>query len=132
MTSEQLAILNSLVTYAAENIPGGLSVDEREVAQIVGKWALKGTMEVPLPKQYRPIFAGKTAQDEKVIIYIREGTREHHIQRPDGTFMAMSPGAEVESWRDPFTEIVSVIVRSPEWTGQASGTRHDLLEAEMR
>jgi hypothetical protein len=39
LTSQQLAILNSLVTFAAENIPGGLSEDEREVAKIVG-WAL--------------------------------------------------------------------------------------------
>lgn len=40
MTPEQLAILNSLVTYAAENIPGGLVEDEREVARIVGAAAL--------------------------------------------------------------------------------------------
>lgn len=42
MTPRQLAILNSLVTFAAENIPGGLAVDEREIAQIVGRWALEG------------------------------------------------------------------------------------------
>lgn len=40
MTPQQLAILNSLVTYAAENIPGGLAEDEREVARIVGAAAL--------------------------------------------------------------------------------------------
>lgn len=45
MTPQQLAILNSLVTYTAEHIPYGLSVDEREVAQIVGKWALQGRIE---------------------------------------------------------------------------------------
>lgn len=38
MTSQQKAILNALVTFAAENVPGGLSDDEREVAQIVGAW----------------------------------------------------------------------------------------------
>lgn len=43
MTSEQIATLNSLVTYAAENVPGGLSDDEREVAQMVGRWALYGS-----------------------------------------------------------------------------------------
>lgn len=42
MTPQQLAILNSLVTFAAEHIPGGLSLDERPVAQIVGQWALEG------------------------------------------------------------------------------------------
>src|SRR3954469_12232866 len=41
MTTKQLAILNALVTFAAENVPGGLSEDEREVAQIVGRWTLQ-------------------------------------------------------------------------------------------
>lgn len=45
MTTKQLAILNALVTFAAENVPGGLSADEREVAQIVGKAALIGAGE---------------------------------------------------------------------------------------
>lgn len=40
MTPEQLGILNALVTFAAENIPGGLSEDEREVARIVGYAAM--------------------------------------------------------------------------------------------
>jgi hypothetical protein len=40
MTAEQLGILNSLVTFAAEHIPGGLSKEEREVAQLVGSQAL--------------------------------------------------------------------------------------------
>lgn len=44
MNKEQLAILNSLVTYAAEHVPGGLSDEEREVAQIVGRWALPGNV----------------------------------------------------------------------------------------
>jgi hypothetical protein len=42
MTTQQLSILNSLVTFAAEHMPGGLSEDEREVAQIVGNWVLIG------------------------------------------------------------------------------------------
>lgn len=40
MDAKQVAILNSLVTFAAEHIQGGLSEDEREVAQMVGRWAL--------------------------------------------------------------------------------------------
>ena len=43
MTPQQLAILNALVTYAAENIPGGISDEEREVAKIVGSWPLPGS-----------------------------------------------------------------------------------------
>lgn len=42
MTPKQLAILNALVTYTAENVPGGLHDDERAVARVVGRWALQG------------------------------------------------------------------------------------------
>lgn len=38
-TPRQIAILNSLVTFAAEHIPGGLSDDEQEVARIIGLMA---------------------------------------------------------------------------------------------
>jgi hypothetical protein len=43
MNAKQLGILNALVTFAAENIPGGLGEDELEVAKIVGGWALLGS-----------------------------------------------------------------------------------------
>ena len=56
MTSQQLSILNALVTYAAENVPGGLSEDEREVAKIVGVAALVGrdpmTTELTSPRSH--------------------------------------------------------------------------------
>lgn len=45
MTAEELSILNALVTFAAENIPGGLSDDERAVAKVVGRWAIKGHID---------------------------------------------------------------------------------------
>lgn len=45
MDEKQLNILNAMVTYAAENIPGGLTQDELEVAQIVGRWAFHGKQD---------------------------------------------------------------------------------------
>jgi hypothetical protein len=45
MTTQEIVILNSLVTYAAENIPGGLNEQEQAVALIVGQWA---TQRVPV------------------------------------------------------------------------------------
>jgi hypothetical protein len=42
MTSKELKTLNSLVVFAAENIPGGLKSDEQEVARIVAVWAIDG------------------------------------------------------------------------------------------
>lgn len=41
LEDEELAILNSLVTYAAENVPGGLKAREQNVAQIVGRETLR-------------------------------------------------------------------------------------------
>lgn len=41
LSPQQLRTLNALVTYAAENIPGGLVQPEREVAQIIGNWVLE-------------------------------------------------------------------------------------------
>lgn len=45
MHTKDFAILNSLVTYAAENVPGGLTPEEKRVAEVVGRAALK---EAPL------------------------------------------------------------------------------------
>lgn len=57
MNSQQLAILNSLVTYAAENIPGGLAEDEREVAKIVGAAALMGKVTATREYNYKVLNA---------------------------------------------------------------------------
>lgn len=42
MTQRDLIVLNSLVNFAAENIPGGLKADEREVAFAVWCWVADG------------------------------------------------------------------------------------------
>lgn len=42
MNQQDLSTLNSLVTYAAENIPGGLNTDEQAIARIVGIWTIDG------------------------------------------------------------------------------------------
>lgn len=42
MTQRDLATLNAMVTFAAENIPGGLNSDEQAIAKIVGIWAIDG------------------------------------------------------------------------------------------
>lgn len=57
MTPKQLAILNALVTFAAENIQDGLSDDEREVAQIVGDWVISRTSRTP---SYNYVDASRT------------------------------------------------------------------------
>lgn len=42
MNQKDLGTLNSLVVYAAENIPGGLNTDEQTIARIVAIWAVDG------------------------------------------------------------------------------------------
>lgn len=59
MDSRQINILNSLVTYAEEHIPGGLSDDERAVAQIVGGWALTGAQRTHNYKVINPTSYGQ-------------------------------------------------------------------------
>jgi hypothetical protein len=46
MTAKQLSILNALVTYTIENVPGGPREEEKEVAEIVGNWAIKGKIDL--------------------------------------------------------------------------------------
>jgi hypothetical protein len=43
MNQRQLSVLNAMVTFMVENVPGGPSGEESEVAQIVGSWVLHGT-----------------------------------------------------------------------------------------
>jgi hypothetical protein len=42
VTPEQIAILNTLVTFAAERVAGGLNEAEREVVELVKFWAVAG------------------------------------------------------------------------------------------
>lgn len=58
MTTKQLGHLNALVTFAAENIPGGLSKDEQQVAKIVGEATLLGDPRM-LSLRYRFVYKFK-------------------------------------------------------------------------
>lgn len=67
MTAKQLAILNSLITFAAENIPGGLKEDEREVAQIVGAALLEPTLKPAKEYDYRFVNASIGGGMEEIV-----------------------------------------------------------------
>jgi hypothetical protein len=72
MTSREVTILNSLVTFAAENMPGELDPVESEVAKIVGTWALDG---IPV-RQVCPYCGEIAPHDEGRRPWLR-----WHIQR---------------------------------------------------
>lgn len=84
-------------------------------------------------KVYRPVFAGKTPEDEDIVVYVHIYREEElHILRPDGELWALSPGSEVEMTFSVLTGFLSIKIESPEWTGTAKGNRIDLLKAEFR
>lgn len=142
MTSKQLVILNSLVTFAAENVPGGLSPEEREVARIVGAAALLSGFEVPedvaeqptevLRKvdqvRYRAIFSGKDKDGKTLVVY--KGIRDSspfYIRYDGGGLWALAPGSEVHRWTN-LDGKHHIRIDSPEWRGEASGSHMELIE----
>lgn len=136
MTSKQLAILNGLVTYAAENVPGGLSPDEQEVARIVGAAALLSGFEAPseeqptrvLPPQghLKVVFAGKTRDQHKLFLYQSLINDAFYIRYDGSGLWALDSDAQVEIWEEPdYTHHLRI--RSRQWSGHAVGTRLDLI-----
>lgn len=84
-------------------------------------------------KVLRPVFAGQTQEGEKITLYQHIDTPEElHLLRPDGEMWVLSPGSEVKTWVERDMEVMVVEIESPEWTGQARGSRWDLLSADAR
>jgi hypothetical protein len=81
-------------------------------------------------KKYSPVFAGRTTAGETVVLYKTVGAEgELHILRPDGELWALSPGSEIEMGFDIINSAFQLSVKSPEWTGKATATKKDLLDA---
>lgn len=101
-----------------------------------------------MPSARKVFFAGKTPEDEEIILYVDEPNEkdfvltrpskrlpprpEYFIKRPDGETWAISPGSTMVTWEDTdwFGTIYCIRIESPEWTGTAKGTRKDLIRAE--
>lgn len=74
MNAQQLSVLNALVTYSAENIPNGLRDDEREVAKLVGRWAIRGVIDGPrLTVKLQSVRVSDHEADEQAWSVILEG-----------------------------------------------------------
>lgn len=79
-----------------------------------------------------PVFSGKTAEDERVVLYKdRESMIDKfHIKRPDGEVWALSHGSELVWYVDRVTEVHYLTLVSPEWSGSAKGTWVEVIEEE--
>lgn len=78
---------------------------------------------------YRPVFVGYTQAGEKVVIYT-DWNDTLHIKFEGGELRAIGPQAEYCTSRDTTTSIFRLSLRSPQWTGDAVGTRKDLIAEE--
>lgn len=81
--------------------------------------------------QYVPVFAGKSVDDKKIVIYRDvDHPQELHIRIDDGELRVLSPGSEITSSFDNLNDTTIIHVVSLEWTGDAVGTKRDTIEEE--
>lgn len=98
-----------------------------------------------MPDTRKVVFAGKTDAGEEIVLYVEEpnekdfvlsrvrdrlpARREFYLKLPNGTLWALS-NAKITAWEDEDLIATHVKIESLEWTGTATGTRADLLNAE--
>lgn len=88
---------------------------------------------VRLLKDLRPVFTGRTAEKEEITLYQHiDRPEEIHILRPDGELWAIEPGGEIATWMDPTRDEMRVDVNSKVWSGVATGSRWELMQANAR
>lgn len=91
------------------------------------------TKPSPSVKDLRPIFTGETKEGEEITLYQHANRPEEiHILLPNDELWALGPGSEVSTLMDPVRNEMRVDIVSPQWTGQATGNRWDLLRADDR
>lgn len=103
-----------------------------------------------MPRFRQPVFVGKDVEDgEYFVLYVeRVGAMEdlqfhfsarntlppqdhYFIKFPDGEVWALPPEAEIWTWEDESDSYVTHLrIKSSVWTGEAIGTREELLREE--
>lgn len=88
---------------------------------------------VKLLRNLRPVFTGTTEMGDEITLYQHvDRPEEIHILRPDGELWAVGPEGEINTWLDPTKNEMRVDINSTIWTGQARGSKWDLLQADAR
>lgn len=100
----------------------------------------------------RPVFAGRTEDNELIVLYDREYTDlgelklrsfneepvysrpgDYYLLCPDGKVWALNPDTtELYKWMDEDLNYERIRIKSEPWSGEARGSRLDFLEAQIR
>lgn len=98
----------------------------------------------------KTVFVGKDTKDgeyfvlyveavtpmEELLYYSSKQNRlpprdEYFIKFPDGEVWALPSGSKITTWEDdPDNHLVHLRIESSVWTGEAIGTREDLIREE--
>lgn len=98
----------------------------------------------------QPVFAGKDVEDDEYfVLYVERVTamedlqfhfssrnslppQDHYfIKFPDGEVWALAPTSEIWVWKDATDiHVTHLRIKSSVWTGEAIGTREELLREE--
>lgn len=85
-------------------------------------------------KTYMPVFSGRTIEDSQRIVVYKETDNESqlHISFPDlglsQDLWALSPGHRLYMRFELDTHMFHIRIEDPFWTGEAKGSRADLIE----
>ena len=83
------------------------------------------------PFRYVPVFAGKSKDDEKVVLYRSvDHPQEFHLRVAEGELWALSPGTQITSTFDRLNDTMLMHIVSEMWTGDAIGTKQDAIDEE--
>lgn len=99
----------------------------------------------------RPVFAGRTAENELIVLYEREEPDlnekaftplgkmrpavpgEYHLLCPDGRVWALDHNTtKIIKWMDEDLNYERIQIESEPWSGEARGSRLDLMEAQAK
>lgn len=90
----------------------------------------------PVPKLYQPVFSGTvdgSDRDQQITVYKHVDKEEElFLELGDGVLHALPPGTEVYTRFEMDTQRFHIQINSPVWSGQATGDRWHLMEADAR
>lgn len=84
-----------------------------------------------LPVKFMPMFSGMTEAGEKVVLYTecsRESLGVFHIRVGESELIALPADGKMDWGEDLERFMYYIQVESSVWTGQAKGSKYDLID----